>query len=73
MLVSKRTVGNGGGLEQEEEEVFRGIDVNEEARVSDLMGENDGSGDGAGTHSDGIGFNIDVDVGAPGDDVFGLW
>lgn len=65
MLVSKRVFSNGGALGVEDEEVFRGIDVNEEARVSDLMGDDD--------PGDGIGFNIDVDVDAAGEDVFGIW
>jgi hypothetical protein len=67
--VSKRAVSNVGALGEEDEEVFRGIDVNEAVRVSDLMGDDTGGGN----HSDGIGFNIDVDVDAAADDVFGIW
>lgn len=69
MLPWKGTVSNGGALEEEDEEVFRGIDVNEEATVSDLMGDDTGGRN----HTDEIGFNIDVDVDAAGEDVFGIW
>jgi hypothetical protein len=67
--VSKRVVSNGGALGAEDEEVFRGIDMNEAVRVSDLMGDDTGGGN----HSDAIGFNIDVDVDAAAEDVFGIW
>ncbi|XP_078164342.1 uncharacterized protein LOC144559221 [Carex rostrata] len=69
VLAWKGTVSNGGALEEEDEEVFRGIDVNEEATVSDLMGDDTGGRN----HTDEIGFNIDVDVDAAGEDVFGIW
>ncbi|KAJ4796577.1 Chaperone DnaJ-domain superfamily protein [Rhynchospora pubera] len=68
VLASKRTFSNGVGLRQDDE-IFTGIDVNEVATVSDLMG-----GDtGGGNHSDAIGFNIDVDVDTAAGDVFGIW